>query len=166
MCCTSTFPATTVALEDRVESSDRLLSRLPLLEIEQLREQWFIHFHSDVGNRMSAKLLRMAIAHKVQELELDVGGRCNAIRRIAYESAATRELTGHGYAQHMKPGTRLIREYKGKLHEVLALRNGLFVYEGQIYKSLSAVACKIVGKRRSGTAFFGMRGKKWRKRNA
>lgn len=149
-----------------MESADRLLSRLPFLEIVELREQWFLHFHSEIGNRMSAKLLRMAIAHKVQELELDTGERCKAIRRIAYQSAATRELTGHGYAQHMRQGTRLIREYKGKFHEVLAVRNGLFVYEGQIYKSLSAVTCKIVGKRRSGTTFFGMRGKKWRERNA
>lgn len=143
-----------------MESANHLLSRLPYLEIVQLREQWFLHFNSDVGNRMSAKLLRLAIAYRVQELESDAASRCDAIRRIAEEHPRTPEASGHGYAQHLTPGTRLLREYKGKTHEVLAIQNGLFVYEGTIFKSLSEVACKIVGRKRAGTTFFGLRGKR------
>lgn len=143
-----------------MESANHLLSRLPYLEIVQLREQWFIHFNSDVGNRMSAKLLRLAIAYRVQELESDAASRCDAIRQIAEEHPRTPEAGGHGYAQHLTPGTRLLREYKGKSHEVLAIQNGLFVYEGTIFKSLSAVACRIVGRKRAGTIFFGLRGKR------
>ena len=143
-----------------MESARHLLSRLPYLEIVQLREQWFLHFNSDVGNKMSAKLLRLAIAYRVQELESDAENRCDAIRQIAEEHLRTPEANGHGYAQHLKPGTRLLRDYKGKTHEVLAVQNGLFVYEGTIFKSLSEVACRIVGRRRAGTIFFGLRGKR------
>jgi len=142
-----------------LESARNLLSRLPYLEIVQLREQWFLHFNSDVGNRMSAKLLRLAIAYRVQELESDAASRCDTIRRIAEEHPRTPEVNGRGYAQHLKPGTRLLRDYKGKTHEVLAVQNGLFVYEGTIFKSLSEVACRIVGRKRAGTIFFGLRGK-------
>lgn len=139
-----------------------LLGRLPFLEIVQLREQWFLHYYGDVGNSMSAKLLRLSLAHRIQELELDTEGRCNSIRKLAAESQKNYQPSGNGFAQRMKPGTRLLREYKGRTHEVLAVKYGLFVYEGQIYKSLSEVARKIVGKPRAGTTFFGLRGMKRR----
>jgi hypothetical protein len=148
-----------------MESADRLLSRLSLLDIVELREQWFVHFNNDVAQKLSAKLLRLAIAYKVQELEQDASGRCDAIREIAERQTTGREEGGHGYAQHMRPGTRLLREYKGKVREVLAVKSGMFVYDGQIFKSLTEVATKIVGRHRSGTVFFGLRGKQWRSRN-
>ena len=148
-----------------MERADHLLSRLELLDIVQLREQWYLHFNSEAGNKLSAKLLRLAIAYRVQELEQDTAGRCDAIRRIAQGQSRVREASGHGYAQQMKPGTRLLREYKGKVHEVLAVKNGLFVHEGQIFSSLSEVATRIVGKRRSGTSFFGLTGKSRRDRD-
>lgn len=145
-----------------VESAEHLLSRLKSLDVMELREQWLIHFHSEAGTNLSAKLLRLAIAHRVQELEQDVTARCDAIRRLARSEAGAKGPTGHGYAQHMTPGTRLLREYKGKVHEVLAVQNGLFVHEGQSHKSLSEVARKITGKPRSGTRFFGLKGRMWR----
>src|SRR5690349_4961069 len=46
-----------------------LLDRLPFMETVELREHWFLHFYSEVGSAMSAKLLRLAIAHRIQELE-------------------------------------------------------------------------------------------------
>jgi hypothetical protein len=138
-----------------VESAEKLLKRLPLLEIVQLREQWFLHFHGEVGNRMSAKLLRLAIAHKVQELENDVSERCDAIRKRAREMPRLREEAGHGYAQRIVPGTKILREFKGTMHEVLAIENGRFVHDGQVCRSLSEVARNISGRRVSGTVFFG-----------
>jgi len=51
------------------------------------------------------------------------------------------------------PGTILTRWYKGKTLEVQVLRHG-FEYEGQVYKSLSAVAKAITGSHTSGHLFF------------
>jgi hypothetical protein len=51
------------------------------------------------------------------------------------------------------PGTILTRWYKGKMLCVPVLRHG-FEYDGQIYKSLSAVAKAITGTHTSGYLFF------------
>jgi hypothetical protein len=77
----------------------------------------------------------------------------------------TASLTSAGQ-NHTKPrftaGTRLVREWKGKVHEVLITANG-FEYLGETYKSLSPIACRITGTHWSGPAFFGTkRGKKAR----
>jgi hypothetical protein len=53
-----------------------------------------------------------------------------------------------------KTGTRIIREWGGKTHEVLISAAG-YEYEGTTYKSLSPIATKITGTRWSGPAFFG-----------
>jgi Protein of unknown function (DUF2924) len=51
------------------------------------------------------------------------------------------------------PGTILTRWYKGKMLCVQVLRHG-FEFDGQIYKSLSAVAKAITGSHTSGFLFF------------
>ena len=51
------------------------------------------------------------------------------------------------------PGTILTRWYKGQTLKVQVLRHG-FEYDGQTYKSLSAVAKAITGSHTSGFLFF------------
>jgi len=51
------------------------------------------------------------------------------------------------------PGAILTRWYKGQTLNVQVLRHG-FEYEGQVYKSLSAVAKAITGSHTSGFLFF------------
>lgn len=54
-----------------------------------------------------------------------------------------------------KPGTRLIREWQGKVHEVLITEKG-FLWKDNHYKSLSPIATAITGARWSGPRFFGI----------
>ena len=54
------------------------------------------------------------------------------------------------------PGTLLTRKYKGETIQVKVLRDG-FEYEGERYKSLSAVAKAITGTHWNGYHFFGLR---------
>ena len=63
--------------------------------------------------------------------------------------------------QHSKlrPGTRLIREWHGKVYEVSVLENG-YLWDGRTYNSLSRVAASITGTWQSGPRFFGMRKQK------
>jgi hypothetical protein len=68
---------------------------------------------------------------------------------------------GNGKANHREPpdhhlplpGTILTRWYKGQTLKVQVLRRG-FEYDGQVYKSLSAVAKAITGSHTSGYLFF------------
>ena len=56
----------------------------------------------------------------------------------------------------LKPGTRLVREWRGVTHTVLIHADGI-EWRGQRYRSLSLVARKITGARWSGPRFFGLR---------
>jgi len=53
------------------------------------------------------------------------------------------------------PGSVLTREYKGRTVRVRVLDDG-FEYEGQPYRSLTAVARAITGSHWNGRAFFGL----------
>jgi hypothetical protein len=51
------------------------------------------------------------------------------------------------------PGTTMTRKYKGQIYQVKVLPNG-FDFDGQVYKSLTAVAKAITGQHVSGFTFF------------
>lgn len=53
------------------------------------------------------------------------------------------------------PGTVLTRKYKGHLYQVTVLPGG-FEYDGQVYRSLSAVAHAITGSGWNGYLFFNL----------
>jgi hypothetical protein len=54
-----------------------------------------------------------------------------------------------------RPGTILTRRYKGRTLQVEVLEHG-FAFEGQTYRSLSAVAKAVTGSHCSGHFFFGL----------
>ena len=53
------------------------------------------------------------------------------------------------------PGTTITRNYKGEMLQVQVLPTG-FEYEGEMFKSLSAVAKKITGSHTNGYLFFNL----------
>jgi len=53
------------------------------------------------------------------------------------------------------PGTKLTRNFKGHEYRVIVLPNG-FEYDGQVFRSLSAVAHAITGSHWNGMLFFGL----------
>ncbi len=55
----------------------------------------------------------------------------------------------------LKPGSRLVRVWNGRSHHVEVTEHG-FAWNGQAFKSLSAVAREITGARWSGPRFFGV----------
>ena len=52
-------------------------------------------------------------------------------------------------------GTKFIREFKGEKYEVIAVKGG-FIFNGKLYKTLSAVANVITGTHWNGKKFFGV----------
>jgi len=55
------------------------------------------------------------------------------------------------------PGTILTRRYRGRLIEVTVLPKG-FEWEGEVYRSLTAVAKAVTGAHWNGHLFFGLKG--------
>ena len=63
-----------------------------------------------------------------------------------------------GRAGELMPGTLLTRPYKGRMVTVTVLDNG-FEHEGEVYRSLSAVAKAVTGSHWNGNYFFGLKGR-------
>ncbi len=55
----------------------------------------------------------------------------------------------------LKPGARLVREWRGRTHSVTVTDDG-FEYAGANYPSLTKIAKKITGAHWSGPRFFGL----------
>jgi hypothetical protein len=58
------------------------------------------------------------------------------------------------------PGGAIFRKYKGQMLRVNVEAGGTFEYDGQRYKSLSAIAKAISGSHCNGFRFFGLEGKR------
>ena len=56
-----------------------------------------------------------------------------------------------------KPGSRFVREYRGKTHVVEVAQDGCFAWNAQRFKSLSHAARAITGYNVSGFKFFGVK---------
>ena len=88
-----------------------------------------------------------------------MGGLAPAQRRHLADLAARLERdpeTALSLPLRIKPGTRLIRAWRGERHQVTVLEHG-FEYRGERHGSLSAIARAITGTRWSGPAFFGLK---------
>jgi len=91
--------------------------------------------------------------------ELEFGGLTKATRtRLRELAGAFTSKSGApaSIAIRIKPGTRLIREWQGKTHQV-TVAEGSYEYHGERYKSLSEIARLITGTRWSGPLFFGLK---------
>jgi hypothetical protein len=99
--------------------------------------------------------MRPVLAFRIQEKAYGgLGAEITGRLREASDSLAPKRRT-HSEARHrFKPGTRLVREWKGKIHEVILTDDG-YEHRKKKYKSLSPIACAITGTHWSGPAFFG-----------
>src|SRR6516162_6344504 len=122
------------------------LSRLPELDLRRLRELWCRLYKTATAPRLSRELIMRAVAYRIQELAS--GGLRPELQHPGRVTMRTRP--------QLKPGTRLLREWRGRSHEVLVLDDG-FSWRATHYRSLSAIARKITGTAWSGPLFFGLR---------
>ena len=137
------------------EHSTEALSRLPHLDLAELRELWCQLYKTETAPRFSRELLVRAVAYRIQEVAS--GGPRLELQRQLRQIALELQQTGRlRIRPQLKPGTRLMREWRGQSHEVLVLDAG-FSWQGTRYRSLSAIARKITGTAWSGPLFFGLR---------
>ena len=65
------------------------------------------------------------------------------------------EIADGAAATRVTPGTRFVREWRGKIHVVTLTEDGRYCWQDREWTSLSMVARAITGIQWSGPAFFG-----------
>lgn len=81
--------------------------------------------------------------------------RCRGPALGAALRTVTGEIVPRKDARLPMVGTVLTREHLGNTHKVRVLTNG-FEHDGQVYRSLSAIAKVISGSHWNGFSFFGL----------
>jgi hypothetical protein len=133
------------------------IERLPTLSRRQLLDLWLKQYGRAAPSGVRKSLLVPFLAYRLQEKAyggLKPSTRAE-LRRIARASETGSETAGASLRPRIKPGTRIVRQWKGRSIEVSVTESG-FEYGGASYRSLSQIARKITGTRWSGPAFFGL----------
>jgi hypothetical protein len=144
------------AIQDATACREALVC-LPELDLGELRQQWRALYKANASPHLSRELLVRAVAYRMQEAALG-GLRPKRQRQLRHFAQQLKE-SGEGRIRsrpELKPGTRLVREWRGRTYEVLVLDDG-FSWQGTPYRSLSALARKITGTAWSGPLFFGLK---------
>ena len=134
---------------------DRQIAQLGDRSTDELRIAWRQFHRAEPPHGLSRDLMIRGLANQLQE-RAD-GGLSRALQRRLqlltgeFEKGARSFLPGIV----LKPGTSLVRQWRGHTHTVLVREDG-FEYDGQHYRSLSVVAEKITGAHWSGPRFFGV----------
>src|SRR3977135_3541060 len=142
--------ATDPAVEDE-------LDRLPVMPIAQLRVRYREVFRTEPPKAFGPDLLRRSIAHRIQEKAY--GGLSRSAQRLLDQMMKAYAAKPNGkivLPVRIKPGSVLVREWKGRSHRVMVLAEG-FAYDGSTFGNLSEIAGLITGTRWNGPRFFGLR---------
>ena len=129
------------------------------LTTSKLRERWRRLNRDEPPAKLSRDLLIRSAAYQIQE-----GGHGGLSRAAKRRLRALAQKMGSGgsasfdVGPSLKPGAKLIREWRGRTYSVIALEDG-FDFEGRRYPSLSKIAREITGARWSGPRFFGLTGR-------
>jgi hypothetical protein len=114
---------------------------------------------------LKGDLLRAALAFRLQEQVFGGLSPFTAKRLAQIAKSFSREVgrdrTGPGGdvrsapPRRIKPGSHLIREWRGTMHEVVVLSEG-YLWNGSVHASLSTIARTITGTSWNGWTFFGV----------
>ena len=127
------------------------LDALESMSRAEMRAAWNREVRTTPPN-VSAGLLRLALAHHLQSQMM--GGVTKAMER------KLQEVADDGAAERVTPGTRFVREWRGKVHVVTVSDDGRYRWQDRDWNSLSEIARTITGTRWSGPAFFGTKARK------
>jgi hypothetical protein len=141
------------SLDDRVRDD---MAALHGMNLGELRALWQKLYRTPVPKGFRRELLIRACAYKIQAKAY--GELAPRTRRKLLKIADAAEqgtFTTAGAPRRLRPGTRLVRAYEGKTHTVEVLTEG-FAWNGQKFRSLSAIAKAISGTNWNGHVFFGL----------
>jgi hypothetical protein len=133
------------------------LDLLPTMPIGQLRARYGVLFRADPPKAFGPDLLRRSIAHRIQEKAY--GGLSRETQRLLDQLVKVAGTKPNGRLElprRIKPGSELVRTWKGKRYRVTVMTEG-FAYDGRPFASLSEIASEITGTNWNGPRFFGLR---------
>ena len=126
--------------------------------LQELRDQ-FRELHGFEGGDTTPRNLRKRIIYRLQEIYY---GGVEPIDMEILDSIADKDplanlkIVATKRATKVR-GTKLYRIWKGKQYEVTVGKEGKYIYNGEVFKSLSGVARKITGSKWNGKTFFGVK---------
>jgi len=127
------------------------LARIAAMKLAELRDLWQRRRGGDPPVALSRDMLARALGYWLQEERL--GGLDPHVRAML--DALADKKTG-APVRRVKPGSVIVREFRGVTHEVMVVPDG-FSWQGGTYSSLSAIAGRITGTSWNGPRFFGLR---------
>jgi hypothetical protein len=151
---TSSEPRLKAAANPAVEAE---LDRLPTTPISDLRKRYRELIRTEPPKAFGPDLLRRSIAHRIQEKAY--GGFSPSTRRLLDHLVKAAMAKPNGRLElplRIKPGSELVRTWKGKTYRVMVMADG-FAHEGKTFTSLSEIASEITGTKWNGPRFFGLR---------
>jgi hypothetical protein len=140
-----------------MKSADKITARMSELgELDRsgLRIAWGQAFGNAPPHFLSMLFMRKAL---IWDAQCKQYGGVPANLKRALKSAADGKPPGVSATSSIRPGTQLIREWNGRRYQVDATADG-YRYNGDDFKSLSAIALLITGTTWSGPRFFGLTG--------
>lgn len=135
------------------------IAALPAMNRAQLLVHWAENFHQSPPSTLRKELMVPILAYRIQEWEY--GGLSNSARRRLKQIGKGLRSERQPQAAlrcDFKSGTRLIRSWRGEVHEVSVSGSG-YEYRGKHFGNLSQIAREITGTRWSGPLFFGTKKK-------
>lgn len=136
------------------------IASLSSMNKPELLAVWASNFPHPPPVTLRRDLMVPILAYRIQEREY--GGLSNSARKKLREIAKSLppgKLAGGRRPSGLHSGTRLVRTWKGEVHEVEAF-TGSYIYRGKQYNNLSQIAREITGTRWSGPLFFGTKERK------
>jgi hypothetical protein len=140
-----------------IEGLSAQIGNLGNLGPEELDQTWRAMFGSERPRRVYGNLLIKALGYRLQEKPSN--GLKPSTRRLLERwgrNGSERGPLAEPARTQLKAGTTLVRDWHGVTHRVTVLDDG-FDFHGERFRSLSEIARKITGVRRSGPLFFGLR---------
>jgi hypothetical protein len=137
------------------------IASLPTLDRAALAELWLKAYGHPLPAHLRREVVILCLAYRLQErAQGGLSERC--LRELkAITSAKPRgrrdrpALRVPSLRARLKPGTRLLRTWRGTTHTVTVESEG-FAWKGKRYRSLSVIASEITGAHWSDPAFFGL----------
>jgi hypothetical protein len=129
------------------------------LDKPALLQIWKELFKTPPPIKLRRQLMIPMLAYRLQEqafgsLRPNTRGRLRQSAR-ALEAKANANAANPAVPT-LKPGTRLVRQWRDQVH-LVNVENNAYEYQGIRYQSLSQIARQITGTRWSGPAFFGLK---------
>ena len=127
------------------------------LSLEALKARWLELKPLPLPKFMRRELMSKALAHAIRQAAF--GGLDPATQKKLDQ--LVRQIVPSGERpppapNRIKVGTRLIREWQGRVHEV-TVESDAFIWNGKRHRSLSEIARLITGTRWNGWVFFGLK---------